>query len=279
MNAKGTAVITGAGSGIGRALTALCAERGYDLALFDINGHELESSAEAARGHGVRVTTRVVDVSDEGAVNQAAEEVAQEHGAVTLLFNNAGVALGGYFEDYTPEDYRWLIEINFFGVVNMTRAFLPLLKKTGGRAQIVNISSIFGIIAPVGQTAYSAAKFAVRGFSESLRHELEGTNVGVTVVHPGGVATNIAKRARMAEAVTESQKQAALSRAEKSLRMPPPRAAEIILGAAERGSKRCLVGQDARLLELIQRSFPISYWRVLKAFPGLTPPEREQTKN
>lgn len=276
MSARGTAVITGAGSGIGRALTALCASRGYDLALFDINGEELETSAEAARAHGAKVTSRIVDVADEGAINQAAEEIAQEHGSVQMLFNNAGVALGGEFEDYTPEDYRWLMDINFFGVVNMTRAFLPLMRQFDGPARVVNVSSIFGIIAPIGQTAYSAAKFAVRGFSESLRHELEDTNIGVTVVHPGGVATNIAKRARMADAVTESQRKAALARAEKSLSMPPERAAEIILDAAERGSGRILVGKDARMLTLIQKLFPITYWRVLKAVPGLTPPERAQ---
>ena len=267
-------MITGAGSGIGRALTALAAERGYDLALFDINGEELESSAAVARAKDRKVTTRIVDVADEQAIEQGAEEVAQEHGSVQFLINNAGVALGGGFEDYTPQDYRWLMEINFFGVVNMTRAFLPLLKKHEPRAQIVNISSIFGIVAPVGQTAYSAAKFAVRGFSESLRHELEGTSVGVTVVHPGGVATNIAKRARMADTVPQDVREESLKRANKALRMPPPRAAQLILDAAERGDKRLIVGQDGRLLAMIQRLFPISYWSIMKALPGIGQPEK-----
>ncbi|GGY39503.1 SDR family NAD(P)-dependent oxidoreductase [Parvularcula lutaonensis] len=273
---KGTVVITGAGSGIGRALTALCAERGYDLVLYDINGEELESSAETARAKGVKVAARVLDVADEGAINQAAEEVAQEQGAIRMLFNNAGVALGGLFEDYTPEEYKWLMDINFYGVVNMSRAFLPLLRKYEGKAQLVNVSSVFGIIAPEGQTAYSAAKFAVRGFSEALRHELEGSNVGVTVVHPGGVATNIAKRARVSDKVPKEQHEIALKRAEKSLSMPPPRAAEIILNAAERGDGRILVGTDARILTAITRAFPIHYWKILKAIPGLRPPERQQ---
>lgn len=275
--AKGTVVITGAGSGIGRALTALCAERGYDLVLYDINGEELESSAETARAKGAKVSSRILDVSDEGAISQAAEEVAQEQGAIRMLFNNAGVALGGMFDDYTPADYKWLMDINFYGVVNMTRAFLPLLKKYEGRAQLVNVSSVFGIIAPPGQTAYSAAKFAVRGFSEALRHELQDTNVGVTVVHPGGVATNIAKRARVSESVPKEQHEAALKRAEKSLSMPPPRAAEIILGAAERGDGRILVGKDARILTAITKAFPITYWKILQKIPGLTPPERQQS--
>lgn len=274
MSVRGTAVITGAGSGIGRALTMLCAERGYDLALFDINGDELGTAAEGAAARGVKVTSRVMDVADEGAIRQSAEEVAQEHGSVALLVNNAGVALGGFFEETTSEDYRWLIEINLFGVVNMTREFLPLLRKHQPRAQIVNISSLFGIIAPVGQTAYSAAKFAVRGFSESLRHELEGSTVGLTVVHPGGVATNIAKRARISDNVSPEELAEAQKRAERSLRMPPPRAAQIILDAAERGDKRILVGKDARMLTAVARAFPINYWQILKSIPGLAAPPR-----
>lgn len=273
MSGQGWVVITGAGSGIGRALAALCADRGYDLVLYDINGEELETIAEEARGKGAQVATRVFDIADEGAIAQAAEQVAQEQGAIRMLFNNAGVALGGTFDDYSPEDFRWLIDINFHAVVNMTRAFLPLLRRQEGPAQIVNVSSVFGIIAPAGQTAYSAAKFAVRGFSEALRHELEGTNVGVTVVHPGGIATNIAKRARMAETVSQKHREKALARANKALRMPPPRAAEIILDAAEKKSPRILVGADARFVTAVQKFFPIRYWNVLKAIPGMGPPE------
>ncbi|MEM9838803.1 MAG: SDR family NAD(P)-dependent oxidoreductase [Pseudomonadota bacterium] len=276
-SSRGTAVITGAGSGIGRALSALCAERGYDLALYDINGEQLAQTAEACRGSGRKVTERVLDVSDESAIAQAAEEVAQEHGSVSLLFNNAGVALGGLFEQNGPEDFRWLMEINFFGVVHMTRAFLPLMRKAEPRAQVVNISSIYGIIAPVGQTAYSAAKFAVRGFSESLRHELEDTSVGVTVVHPGGVATNIAKSARISKELSPEFVREQQKAAEKALSMPPPRAAQLILDAAERGDPRLLVGKDARFAATIQRFFPTRYWQVLKQMPGLRVPEPPQT--
>ncbi|MCQ8185227.1 SDR family NAD(P)-dependent oxidoreductase [Parvularcula maris] len=277
MSSRGAAVITGAGSGIGRALAQLCASRGYDLVLYDINGEELETCAEEARRQGGRVSSRVLDVRDESAIAQAAEEVSQEHGSVALLFNNAGVALGGRFEDTTPEDYRWLMEINLFGVVNMTRSFLPLLRKHQPSARIVNISSIFGIIAPAGQTAYSAAKFGVRGFSEALRHELEDTSVGVTVVHPGGVATNIAKRAKLSPGITEAEHKEALKRAEKSLVMPPPRAAEIILDGAEAGKKRVLVGNDARFAALVQQLLPVGYWDVLKRNAGLRLPKREES--
>lgn len=273
---KGTAVITGAGSGIGRALAQLCAERGYDLILYDINGEELESSADEARAKGVRVSSRVLDVADEGAISQAAEEVKQEQGAISLLINNAGVALGGYFEDYTPDEFNWLMGINFNGVVNMTRAFLPLLHAHGGRAHIVNVSSLFGIISPTGQTAYSAAKFAVRGFSEALRHELQETDIGVTVVHPGGVATNIAKRARISDKVSREDLEAAQKRAAKTLRMPPPRAARIILDAAERNSPRVLVGMDAKVIETVQRLFPGRYWSIIKSIPGVTAPSRKR---
>lgn len=274
MNSKGTVVITGAGSGIGRALTDLASSRGYDLALFDINGEELEAAGEAARGQGVKVLTRTMDVSDEAAINQSAEQVSQEFGSVRYLMNNAGVALGGTFHQAKPEDFRWLMDINFYGVVNMTRAFLPLMKTSLQQAQIVNISSIFGLIAPPGQTAYSSAKFAVRGFSEALRHELamEGSNVGVTVVHPGGVATNIARRARISDDIPREQLEQAQLQAEKTLTMPASKAASLILEAAEHGKDRLLVGKDAHMAATVQRMFPKRYWGVMKLIPGIGPP-------
>ena len=265
MSAKGTAVITGAGSGIGRALSYLCAERGYDLALFDIKGGDLEETAREAAKHSVKITTRIVDVADERAVEQGAAEVISEHGPITLLLNNAGVAVGGKFDQTSPENFRWLIEINLFGVVSLTRAFLPALK-AAPKAQIVNLSSLFGIIAPPGQTAYCASKFAVRGFSESLRHELEGTSVGVSVVHPGGVSTNIAKNAKMSDDISEEEREQAQKMASKALVLPPQRAAEIIVDGAERGAKRIVVGNDARMAVFLQRLFPVSYWQVLTKF-------------
>jgi short-subunit dehydrogenase len=160
-------------------------------------------------------------------------------------------------------DFDWLIAINFFGVVRMTRAFLPLLKASDD-ARIVNMSSIFGIIAPPGQTAYCASKFAVRGFSESLRHELKDTNVGVTVVHPGGVATSIARNARVPQTMTREEFRAAVGPVEAQLKLPPAVAAEAIVGAVERRQARVIVGSDAKFAVMIERMAPVANWEWLQ---------------
>jgi NAD(P)-dependent dehydrogenase (short-subunit alcohol dehydrogenase family) len=177
-----TAVVTGAASGIGRAIATSLARRGCHLALADIDDDGLQRTAAEISAAGVRVSRHHLDVSDAAAVAAFPQRVTAEHAGVDILVNNAGVALGGAFEQVAEADFEWLFAINFWGVVRMTRAFLPLLHKSE-EARIVNISSVFGLIAPPGQTAYSASKFAVRGFSESLRHELARTNIGVTVVH------------------------------------------------------------------------------------------------
>src|SRR5579859_7625273 len=205
MNLAGkTAVITGAAGGIGRAIAVSLAKRRCHLALADVNEAALAETAAFASGAGLRITCHRLDVSDAGAIAEFPGVVEAAHPGVDILVNNAGVALGGTFEQVSAGDFEWLFSINFWGVVRMTRAFLPLLKASQ-EAQIVNISSLFGLIAPPGQTAYCAAKFAVRGFSESLRHELEGSRVGVTTVHPGGVATSIAKNARISRALSEAE--------------------------------------------------------------------------
>jgi short-subunit dehydrogenase len=178
------------------------------------------------------------------------------------LINNAGVALGGTFEMVSEEDFEWLFAINFHGVVRMTRAFLPLLRARPG-AQLVNISSIFGIVAPAEQVAYAASKFAVRGFSEALRHELEGSSVGVTVVHPGGVRTNISDAARAPQGVAPAEVRRRREAFRKFLRMPPEQAGEIIVQGIERRQKRILVGRDAVGLSLLSRVAPVSYWTVM----------------
>jgi short-subunit dehydrogenase len=185
------------------------------------------------------------------------------HGRVDLLINNAGVAVGGTFDQVSEADFDWLMDINFNGVVRMTRAFLPLLR-AGDEARIVNISSLYGLIAPPEQTAYSASKFAVRGFSNALRHELAGTTVGVTVVHPGGVATSIARRARVPAGTSTAEVSRRLEIMEKLLRMPPTRAAEIIVTGIERDRARVLVGMDAKLVSILERLFPVDYWRLVK---------------
>lgn len=258
-----TAVITGAGSGIGAALATALAARGANLALADINEERLNAVADALKSNEIKVTTHKVDVADKDQITAFAEAVEREHGAVNALFNNAGVALGGTFDRVKDDDFEWLMNINFYGVVRMTRAFMPLLKQADA-AQLVNVSSIFGIVAPSGQTAYSSAKFAVRGFSNALMHELEGTSIGVTTVHPGGVNTRIAEDAKKPEDMTEAELKAVKKMAKEGLVMPPPEAAEIILRGVERRLPRVLVGRDAHTLAILERIFPIKYWNFIK---------------
>ncbi|MEA2835072.1 MAG: hypothetical protein QOG66_3274 [Methylobacteriaceae bacterium] len=263
MQLKGrTAIITGAASGIGRALAHALARRGCHLALADVNAAGLEETAHNA-ANGVRITSHRLDVGDAEAIAAFPAIVSAQHEGVALLVNNAGVALGGTFEQVEEADFDWLLAINFFGVVRMTRAFLPMLKASDD-ARIVNISSIFGIIAPPGQTAYCASKFAVRGFSESLRHELQGTRVGVTVVHPGGVATSIAKNARRHQGMSDQELAAAQAWAEAQLKLPPEAAAETILRAVERRQPRVIVGTDAKLVSILERIAPVAHWDWLQ---------------
>jgi len=174
------------------------------------------------------------------------------------------VALGGTFEQVPPEDFEWMFGINFWGVVYMTRAFLPVLRRAE-TAQIVNLSSLFGIVAPPGQVAYSASKFAVRGFSEALRHELEGSSIGVTVVHPGGVRTSVdasARRTGLSDAEADQQRYIST----KLLQLAPEDAAAQIVRGILRRKKRVLVGSDAKQVALIQRLFPVGYWPLLAKF-------------
>jgi short-subunit dehydrogenase len=292
-----TAVVTGAGGGIGRALAVSLAQRGCHLALADIDavglaqtgallaehgdaghgvaehgvaehgvaGHGVAEHGVAGHGvadHGVEVSLHALDVADRAAVAALPAAVAQRHAKVDLLFNNAGVALGGNFAQISDADFEWLFEINFWGVVRMTRAFLPVLARSDA-ARIVNLSSLFGLISPPGQTAYSASKFAVRGFSNALRYELQGSTIGLTVVHPGGVATSIARHARKPADVSAAEAEQALARFEKMLRMPPEKAAEIIVAGVARGKARILVGVDAKFCALIERLMPVSYWNLL----------------
>ena len=263
MNIAGkTAVVTGAASGIGRAVAGALARRGCHLALADVNGAGLAETAALLSFAGVRISRHRLDVADRAAVAAFPAIVTNSHPAIHILVNNAGVALGGSFEETDEADFEWLFDINFWGVVRLTRAFLPLLKASG-EGRIVNLSSLFGLIAPPGQTAYSASKFAVRGFSEALRHELAGSGVGVTTVHPGGVATSIARNARMSKAISPDDRARSLRRFERLLKMPPEQAGEMIAQAVERGRPRIIVGSDARFAALVERLLPASYWRVI----------------
>ena len=258
----GVAVLTGAASGIGAALAVDLARRGMQLALVDVDAAGLEASAAQARAAGAKVSTHVMDVSDHAAVAALPAAVLAQHGRVTALVNNAGVALGGMFEQVAAEDFDWLMAINFDATVRLARAFLPLLARESA-AQLVNVSSIFGIIAPPGQTAYCASKFAVRGFSESLRHELEasGSPIGVTIVHPGGVRTAIAASARVPRGLSAEEVERERINFGKLLVLDPASAAQQIAVAIERRAPRVLVGKDARAAALVQRLFPVTYWK------------------
>ena len=262
-----TAVVTGAASGIGRAIAVSLAQRGCNLALADIDEIGMAGTADLTKGNSINVSRHYLDVADRTAVAAFPDIVADEHGGVDVLVNNAGVAVGGTFEQVADEDFEWLFEINFWGVVRMTRAFLPLLRASED-ARIVNLSSVYGLIAPPEQVAYAASKFAVRGFSEALRHELEGTNIGVTVVHPGGVATSIAEKARIPAGVSEEEVARQLKKHRKLLRLPPEIAGETIVRGIERRQARILIGSDAKTISLIARLLPVSYWKPLTRLMG-----------
>lgn len=258
-----TAVITGAASGIGRGVAIALAKRGCHIALTDRNNAGLAETAAIIARPDVRITTHTLDVSDRAAVAGFPSEVLQLHPGVDLLINNAGVAVGGSFEQVSEEDFEWLFEINFWGTVRMTRAFFPLMRRSD-EAGIVNVSSVFGLVAPAGQVAYASSKFAIRGFSEALRHELEGTNVAVSVVHPGGVATSISANARIPAGFPQDEVDRRRKEADKFLRMPLERAGEIIVRGIEARKKRILVGYDAVGLSILARLAPVSYWKLLR---------------
>jgi NAD(P)-dependent dehydrogenase (short-subunit alcohol dehydrogenase family) len=259
-----TAVITGAASGIGRGLAVSLATRGCHLALADLNEAGLAETAAMVEGAGRNVTWHLLDVSNREQVTALPGIVLASHPGVDLLFNNAGVALGGRFDQVSEEEFDWLFEINFHGVVRMTRAFLPLLRASDD-ARLVNLSSLYGLIAPPDQTAYSASKFAVRGFSQALRHELLGSNIGVTVVHPGGVATGIARNARIAKSIgNDVNVEKMRKQFNKLLKMDPARAGEIIVRAVECRRARVIVGNDAKVVSIIERIAPVSYWNILE---------------
>jgi len=251
------AAITGAGSGIGRALAVELAKRGCHLALSDVDEAGLADTVGRCEGRGIKVTSARVDVADRAAVEAWADEVVASHGAVHLIFNNAGVALGASIEAMSYEDLEWLMNINYWGVVHGTKAFLPHLRKADA-GHIVNTSSVFGLFAVPSQSAYNSAKFAVRGFTDALRMELEidGGNVSATTIHPGGIKTNIARNARLdpsVSAVGGGDADKATAEFEKMFITTPKKAARQILKAVERNRRRALIGPDAKVLDLLAR--------------------------
>ncbi|MFK7984836.1 MAG: SDR family NAD(P)-dependent oxidoreductase [Sandaracinaceae bacterium] len=262
-----TALVTGAASGIGRALAEALSARGTHLVLVDVQATALEEVAGAARRAGVNVATHVVDMGDREGVEQFGAQLADEHPELDLLINNAGVALGGRVDEVSPQDLDWLMNINFFGVATLTRALLPQLRRRPD-AHVANVSSVFGLIAPPGQAAYCASKFAVRGWSEALRRELVDTTVGVSVIHPGGVKTSIAKNARLAVAVDPAALEESIREVEKSFITTPADAAKQILHGIERRRARILVGPDARVIEWLERLLPTRNLEVLSRVLG-----------
>src|SRR5215213_3180513 len=260
------AAVTGAASGIGRALALELAARGCDLALADRNEAGLQQvAAEIVKASARKVSVHRVDVGEPAQIQEFAQAAIAAHPSLNIVINNAGVALLGSFNEVEQAQMEWLININFWGVVHGTRAFLPHLSQQRA-AHIVNLSSIFGIIAPPGQTAYCAAKFAVRGFSESLRHELQmaASPVRLSVVHPGGVATNIARNSRSGAGVTDNARRAqSIERFDTVARTTPAAAALRIITGIEKNQPRILIGNDARFMDLLQRFRPATYWPVL----------------
>ena len=255
--------MSGAASGIGRALAVRLANAGASLALADIRADELAETAMLARSCGATVSTHAVDVSRRADVDRWATEAEGAHHRVNILVNNAGVATHGTFDEHTIEDFEWLFGINFWGVIYGLKAFLPLLNREKA-AHIANVSSVFGLVGPAGQAAYSASKFAVRGVSEVLRHELADTHIRVSVIHPGGVRTKIAERARYHDDVPAAARAMYAEKFREVARLSPARAADIIVRGLESNRPRILVGGDAIALDLLQRLRPASYWGVIR---------------
>jgi butyryl-CoA dehydrogenase len=260
------AAITGAGSGIGRALASELARRGAHLALSDIDDVGLAETVALCEGRGVKVTSQHLDVADREAVFAWADAVVADHGKVNLILNNAGVGVAATIEAVSYDDFEWLMNINFWGVVHGTKAFLPHLKASG-EGHIVNMSSVFGLLSIPAQSAYNSAKFAVRGFTDALRMELEieGAPVSSTTVHPGGIKTNIARNSRFDDSVAElaGGAEEAARRFDRVAMTSPAKAARQILAAVEHDKRRALIGPDAKLLDLVSRLPAGIYQRVL----------------
>ena len=263
------AAITGAGSGIGRALALELARERCALALSDVNERGLAETAALVRTRSVKVTTAKVDVANREQMHAWADHVVRDHGKVNLIFNNAGVARAGTVEGTSYEDYEWITNINWWGAVHGTKAFLPHLKNSGD-GHVINISSIFGLFAQPGMSAYNATKFAVRGFTESLRQELDLMNCGVSAscVHPGGIKTNIARDARLDASMKQllGRETGDSQRLfEKVFTTTAEQAAKKILAVVRRNGRRALIGADARAADGLQRVLPGFYQRLVTA--------------
>jgi short-subunit dehydrogenase len=254
------AVVTGAASGIGRAVALGLAARGADLALVDVDAAGLAVVADAVRARGRRASIHAVDVADRERMRALPAEVVAEHGRVELLVNNAGVSVGGTFEEQGLDDLDWIVGINFWGVVYGCKFFLPELRRSAP-SHIVNLSSMFGLAGVPGQSSYCATKFAVRGLSEALWVELRDAGVGVTCVHPGGVKTNIVRDSRLLDPAARERLMALFERAATA----PEKAAERILRAVERDRQRVVICPEARATDWLKRLAPATTQRLAHA--------------
>ncbi|MEW9150615.1 SDR family NAD(P)-dependent oxidoreductase [Acinetobacter indicus] len=260
------AAITGAGSGIGQQLAVLLAQQGCHLSLSDVNEEGLAKTKALLSDYNVRVTTAQVDVADRAAMKHWAEQTVQDHGSVNMIFNNAGVALGSTVEGASYEDLEWIVGINFWGVVHGTKEFCRISNRL-----VMAILSIFpacsGLLRSRPESAYNATKFAVRGYTESLRQELDIQNCGVSAlcVHPGGIRTNIANAAKMNDSLSSlgMNSEKSIRSFNKLLRYPAEHAARDILDAVLKDKRRLLIGNDAKAIDLIQRIVPSGYQRVM----------------
>jgi short-subunit dehydrogenase len=269
--ATGTAIVTGAASGIGEALARALAARGSSLVLLDRDAERLAqvtaSLTQSGSSGPVRVSTLVVDLSDREATDAAGARLAAEHPETTLLINCAGVALGGNFDQVSLDEFNWLLNINFRAVVTLTHHLLPVLRANPG-SHLANVSSVFGLFAPAGQAAYVSSKFAVRGFTEAIRAESYGTELGVTCIHPGGIKTRIAANARIGSGVAAADAQRGRDSIGRVLTISPDTAAEVILKGIERRRPRVLIGSSAKIPDVIARVTPGHYMSVLRRVMG-----------
>ncbi|MFI7543911.1 SDR family NAD(P)-dependent oxidoreductase [Actinoplanes sp. NPDC049599] len=259
-----TAVLTGAASGIGEQLAYGLAARGSGLVLLDRDALRLDAVAERIRaGHpGLAVETLVADLADRAAVLDLAAGLRERHPELGLLVNNAGTALGGRFDQLSLAQFERVMAVNFTAPLLLTHHLLPALTAAPG-SHLVNVSSLYGLIAPPGQSAYSASKFALRGFSEALRGELLESGVGVTTVHPGGIRTRIAESAEVGAGVPAAEVEPQQRVFAALLTYPPERAAREILDGVERRRGRVLIAASAKLPDLLARLLPVSHMRVI----------------
>lgn len=262
------AVVTGASSGIGRNLALQLAAAGARVAVTDINEARLQQTIDLNSGNIGKIKPYVFDVSNRAAFFDFADQAIEDFGGVDYIFNNAGVTVFGLAQNVDIDDMEWLLGINLWGMIYGSKAFLPhFLKKKSGH--IINMSSMFGFVGVRGQSAYCTSKFGARGFTESLIQELKGTGVSVSSVHPGGIATNIANDGKFNDGgVLYSTKEEAVEVSRRVLKMPPQKAARIILSAVARKKCRIRVGADAVFFDYLARLFPTGYPVILKMIGG-----------